>query len=202
MVRRISFFICSCILLHWTASSVAPSPTTIALTSNITEVSHKTDLSNATSSATPAPDSSDIASSVAPSPTTTALTSNSITPQNPVTVNNLTTTTLEPYTTKKQNHNSTFTSHPSSLPQPTSTATSSKASTENRYLWILLPVLCIVLAAMIYLKFKCTKVQHRPEMSDNGTENASFQRTDSNKDGVMLLGVSKTSVGEDNAAAR
>ncbi|KAL1270889.1 hypothetical protein QQF64_029905, partial [Cirrhinus molitorella] len=71
-------------------------------------------------------------------------------------------------------------------------------SNKKKYLWILLPVLCILLAVMIYLKFKCKKVQHRPEMTDSGTENASFQRTDSNKDGVMLLGVSKTSVGEDN----
>lgn len=35
-----------------------------------------------------------------------------------------------------------------------------------------------------------------------GTLSASFQRTDSNKDGVMLLGVSKTSVGEDNGMSR
>ncbi|KAK7169994.1 hypothetical protein R3I94_000287 [Phoxinus phoxinus] len=216
MVRRISFFICSCILLHWTASSEASSTTT-AVPSNTTEVrDDKTDLFNATSTAAPTPDSSDNASSEAPSPTTTGLPSNSIAPpkQTPVTVNNLTTTTLEPNTTRKQNHNSTFTMLPSLSPQPTITATSSKASpgadnqgklvdnSEKIYLWILLPALCIVLAAMIYLKFKCKKVQNRPEMADNGTENASFQRTDSNKDGVMLLGVSKTSVGEDNAAAR
>lgn len=76
-----------------------------------------------------------------------------------------------------------------------------KENSEKKYLWILLPVLCVLLAAAIYLKSKCKKVQHRPEMTDNGTENASFQRTDSNKDGVMLLGVSKTSGGEDNASA-
>ncbi|XP_051504923.1 putative protein TPRXL isoform X2 [Myxocyprinus asiaticus] len=74
----------------------------------------------------------------------------------------------------------------------------SKESSEKRYLWILLPALCILLAALIYLKFMCKKVQHRPEMTDNGTENASFQRTESNKDGVMLLGVNKTAIGEDN----
>ncbi|XP_051983787.1 putative protein TPRXL isoform X2 [Xyrauchen texanus] len=67
------------------------------------------------------------------------------------------------------------------------------------YNWIWLPALCILLVVLIYLIFKCKKVQHRPEMTENGTENASFQRTDSNKDGVMLLGVSKTASGEENA---
>ncbi|XP_051983796.1 poly(A) polymerase-like isoform X3 [Xyrauchen texanus] len=66
------------------------------------------------------------------------------------------------------------------------------------YNWIWLPALCILLVVLIYLIFKCKKVQHRPEMTENGTENASFQRTDSNKDGVMLLGVSKTASGEEN----
>ncbi|KAI7813870.1 uncharacterized protein LOC130559566 [Triplophysa rosa] len=72
-------------------------------------------------------------------------------------------------------------------------------TSDKKYLWILLPVLCVLLAAIACLKFKCKKVQHRPEMTDNGTENASFQRTDSNKDGVMLLGVNKTPSGEENA---
>ncbi|KAG1952190.1 hypothetical protein F2P79_010149 [Pimephales promelas] len=206
MVRRISFFICSCILLHWTgadnstseapvssSSSVEPRPTPTAFTNHSTEV---------TDNKTAGPSN---ATSAAPVP---GLPSDGITPSNA-----LTTATLEPNTTRNQNHNSTFTSHHPSLTKPTITATSSKTSpgpnsqgkladeSENRYLWILLPTLCIVLAAMIYLKFKCKKVQHRPEMADNGTENASFQRTDG-KDGVMLLGVSKTLVGEDNAAAR
>ncbi|CAB1351724.1 unnamed protein product [Coregonus sp. 'balchen'] len=65
--------------------------------------------------------------------------------------------------------------------------------TDKNLLWILLPVLVVVVAAVIFLLNKIT---------DNGTENASFQsRPDSGKDGVMLLGV-KSSGGEDNAAAR
>ncbi|XP_039525098.1 flocculation protein FLO11-like isoform X2 [Pimephales promelas] len=219
MVRRISFFICSCILLHWTGADNSTSEAPVS----------------SSSSAAPGPVSPDNASSVEPRPTPTAFTNHSTEvtdnktagpsnatsaapvpglPSDGITPSNaLTTATLEPNTTRNQNHNSTFTSHHPSLTKPTITATSSKTSpgpnsqgkladeSENRYLWILLPTLCIVLAAMIYLKFKCKKVQHRPEMADNGTENASFQRTDG-KDGVMLLGVSKTLVGEDNAAAR
>ncbi|XP_051756621.1 putative protein TPRXL isoform X2 [Ctenopharyngodon idella] len=265
MVRRISFFVCSCLLLHWTgpgigsgpgetsevktssptsasqrshvsstiASSVATHPTTSASPPRTTSAPSSSDTSDSASSVathpttstspprtTSAPsssDTSDSASSVATHPTTSA--SPSITTasskQTTVTVNNWTNTssaTLEPNITNsptgKQSHNKTSTRHPTSQP-----ATSSKAfpghgdhamlaSSEKKYLWILVPVLCIALAAMIYLKFKGKKVQNRPEMADIGTENASFQRTDSNKDGVMLLGVSKTSVGEDNAAAR
>ncbi|XP_041738441.1 uncharacterized protein LOC121571170 isoform X1 [Coregonus clupeaformis] len=70
-------------------------------------------------------------------------------------------------------------------------------------LWILLPVLVVVVAAVIFLlNSKCMKDHDHTEITDNGTENASFQsRPDSGKDGVMLLGV-KSSGGEDNAAAR
>ncbi|XP_031441044.1 putative uncharacterized protein DDB_G0290521 isoform X2 [Clupea harengus] len=74
--------------------------------------------------------------------------------------------------------------------------------TDRRILWILLPVLGVLVAGVIFvLKFKCMKVHDHAEPTENGTENASFQRSDSNKDGVMLLGV-KTSGGEENAAAR
>ncbi|KAG5261374.1 hypothetical protein AALO_G00303740 [Alosa alosa] len=74
--------------------------------------------------------------------------------------------------------------------------------TDRRILWILLPVLGVLVAGVLFvLKFKCMKVQDHAEPTENGTENASFQRSDSNKDGVMLLGV-KTSGGEENMAAR
>ncbi|XP_062372540.1 mucin-2-like [Sardina pilchardus] len=74
--------------------------------------------------------------------------------------------------------------------------------TDRKILWILLPVLGVLVAGVIFvLKFKCMKVQGHAEPTENGTENASFQRSDSNKDGVMLLGV-KSSGGEENAAAR
>ncbi|XP_029530482.1 uncharacterized protein LOC115138120 isoform X2 [Oncorhynchus nerka] len=65
-------------------------------------------------------------------------------------------------------------------------------------LWILLPVLGVVVAAVIvFFKFKSMKVHDHTEAIDNGTENASFQsRSDSTKDGVMLLGV------KSSAAAR
>ncbi|XP_064787787.1 uncharacterized protein LOC135510637 isoform X2 [Oncorhynchus masou masou] len=65
-------------------------------------------------------------------------------------------------------------------------------------LWILLPVLGVVVAAVIvFFKFKSMKVHNHTEAIDNGTENASFQsRSDSTKDGVMLLGV------KSSAAAR
>ncbi|XP_053089636.1 putative protein TPRXL isoform X8 [Pangasianodon hypophthalmus] len=69
-----------------------------------------------------------------------------------------------------------------------------------RYLWFLVLGVA-VLALGIYLKFRCFKVQQHPvQTMDHGTENASFQRTESNKDGVMLLGVK--SGGEENAAAK
>ncbi|XP_014011242.1 mucin-5AC isoform X2 [Salmo salar] len=68
----------------------------------------------------------------------------------------------------------------------------------KKMLWILLPVLGVVVAAVIFIfKFKCMKVHDHTEAIDNGTENASFQsRSDSTKDGVMLLGV------KSSAAAR
>ncbi|XP_035375869.1 mucin-5AC-like isoform X3 [Electrophorus electricus] len=68
---------------------------------------------------------------------------------------------------------------------------------DYNYLWLLL-ILVVIVAVIIYCKFKGVKIHHHPEMTDNGTENASFQRTESNKDGVMLLGV-KTSGAEENA---
>ncbi|XP_014011246.1 mucin-5AC isoform X7 [Salmo salar] len=69
----------------------------------------------------------------------------------------------------------------------------------KKMLWILLPVLGVVVAAVIFIfKFKCMKVHDHTEAIDNGTENASFQsRSDSTKDGVMLLGVKSS-----GAAAR
>ncbi|XP_024229447.1 cell wall protein DAN4 isoform X2 [Oncorhynchus tshawytscha] len=74
---------------------------------------------------------------------------------------------------------------------------------DKNLLWILLPVLALVGAAVVaLLKSKCMKDHDHTEITDNGTENASFQsRPDNAKDGVMLLGV-KSSGGEDNAAAR
>ncbi|XP_029615875.1 mucin-17 [Salmo trutta] len=74
---------------------------------------------------------------------------------------------------------------------------------DKNLLWILLPVLAVVGAAVVFLlKSKCMKDHDHTEITDNGTENASFQsRPDNAKDGVMLLGV-KSSGGEDNAAAR
>ncbi|XP_070977806.1 mucin-21-like isoform X1 [Oncorhynchus clarkii lewisi] len=74
---------------------------------------------------------------------------------------------------------------------------------DKNLLWILLPVLALVGAAVVVLlKSKCMKDHDHTEITDNGTENASFQsRPDNAKDGVMLLGV-KSSGGEDNAAAR
>ncbi|XP_071234205.1 uncharacterized protein [Salvelinus alpinus] len=69
----------------------------------------------------------------------------------------------------------------------------------KKMLWILLPVLGVVMAAVIFVfKFKCMKLHDHTEAIDNGTENASFQsRSDSTKDGVMLLGVKSS-----GAAAR
>ncbi|XP_048041878.1 putative protein TPRXL isoform X4 [Megalobrama amblycephala] len=213
------------------ASDVATSSTTSASPSRPTNVSGPDSSDKAsdvatssTTSASPSrptsaslsPDSLDNASSVATSPTTSTLPSRSTASpkQTTVIVNNPINTsspTLEPNKsitsspTGKQSHNRTSTSHPTSQPATSKAGLGDKAMlvvSDKNYLWILVPVLIVALAAMIYLKFKCKKVQSRPEMADIGTENASFQRTDSNKDGVMLLGVSKTSVGEDNAAAR
>ncbi|GAA6216226.1 integumentary mucin A.1-like isoform X2 [Lates japonicus] len=84
------------------------------------------------------------------------------------------------------------------------TGTDEKVSpkSDKRLWWILLPVLLVAVAATIFLKFKCKKVNDHTETIDTGTENASFQsRPESTKDGVMLLGV-KSSGGEENAAAR
>ncbi|XP_060790678.1 uncharacterized protein LOC132894615 [Neoarius graeffei] len=83
---------------------------------------------------------------------------------------------------------------------PQSEEKTEAAQFQPRYLWLLLLVVAVV-AVLIYMKFKCFKVHHHPvEAMDHGTENASFQRTESNKDGVMLLGVK--SGGEENAAAK
>ncbi|XP_038832060.1 uncharacterized protein LOC120030684 isoform X5 [Salvelinus namaycush] len=67
----------------------------------------------------------------------------------------------------------------------------------KKMLWILLPVLGVVMAAVIFVfKFKCMKLHDHTEAIDNGTENASFQsRSDSTKDGVMLLGVKSSGAG-------
>ncbi|XP_048041882.1 putative protein TPRXL isoform X7 [Megalobrama amblycephala] len=201
------------------ASDVATSSTTSASPSRPSDVATSSTTSASPSrptSASLSPDSLDNASSVATSPTTSTLPSRSTASpkQTTVIVNNPINTsspTLEPNKsitsspTGKQSHNRTSTSHPTSQPATSKAGLGDKAMlvvSDKNYLWILVPVLIVALAAMIYLKFKCKKVQSRPEMADIGTENASFQRTDSNKDGVMLLGVSKTSVGEDNAAAR
>ncbi|XP_036407380.1 flocculation protein FLO11-like isoform X2 [Megalops cyprinoides] len=75
---------------------------------------------------------------------------------------------------------------------------------DKKMLWILLPVLGVLVAAVIFvLKSKCMKGSSHSDAAENGTENASFQsRSDCNKDGVMLLGVKTSSGGEDNAAAR
>lgn len=70
----------------------------------------------------------------------------------------------------------------------------------KKYLWILLPVGVAVVAVAMYFRYKFFKVHHHPETTDNGTENASFQRTESNRDGVTLLGV-KSSGTEEGAAA-
>ncbi|XP_049338808.1 putative protein TPRXL isoform X6 [Astyanax mexicanus] len=70
----------------------------------------------------------------------------------------------------------------------------------KKYFWILLPVGVAFLAVAMYFRYKFFKVHHHPETTDNGTENASFQRTESNRDGVTLLGV-KSSGTEEGAAA-
>ncbi|KAJ8262547.1 hypothetical protein GJAV_G00167640 [Gymnothorax javanicus] len=76
------------------------------------------------------------------------------------------------------------------------------ASPDKKMLWILLPVLMVLVAGVIFVLKKYTKGHAHTDTTENGMENASFQsRSDSNKDGVMLLGV-KTSAGEENAAAR
>lgn len=64
-----------------------------------------------------------------------------------------------------------------------------------------MPAILAVAAIAIVLKFKSKKVHNPTETVDTGTENASFQRAENSKDGVMLLGV-KSSVGEENAEAR
>ncbi|KAG7462016.1 hypothetical protein MATL_G00197480 [Megalops atlanticus] len=75
---------------------------------------------------------------------------------------------------------------------------------DKKMLWILLPVLGVLVAAVIFVvKSKCMNGSSHTDAAENGTENASFQsRSDCNKDGVMLLGVKTSSGGEDNAAAR
>nr|XP_055068047.1 serine-rich 25 kDa antigen protein-like [Misgurnus anguillicaudatus] len=223
---KISYFLFSCVLL-WTGSdgnsngTTSPSPP-----SNFTTAANISDpLPNASSTSSPILSSSTTGNimedgAIAPTtePTSFVKVTSSLKPDNQ-TGNS---------STEKENTNSTTTnqtslSKDSSTRRPGSVTTQKPKSTstlhnqgssgksnddqkptensEKKYLWILLPVLCVLLAAAIYLKSRCKKVQHRPEMTDNGTENASFQRTDSNKDGVMLLGVSKTSGGEDNASA-
>ncbi|XP_051560957.1 variant surface antigen E-like isoform X4 [Myxocyprinus asiaticus] len=216
MDKRIAAFIYSCILLLWTGAH-----------SN-TEGTGTSPPSTGTNQNTAKPSSSPGASTFKPSsaspedktPTNMVSSPATFSPKPVTSVSSQTdsSTTQKSNTTSPTKNTSlstnTSTRNPAIVEQPTKMDASStqppgprgnlndqensKDSTE-KYLWILLPALCILLAALIYLKFKCKKVQHRPEMTDNGTENASFQRTDSNKDGVMLLGVSKTASGEENA---
>lgn len=74
-------------------------------------------------------------------------------------------------------------------------------SADKKLWWLVLPAILAVAAIAIVLKFKSKKVHNPTETVDTGTENASFQRAENSKDGVMLLGV-KSSVGEENAEAR
>ncbi|KAG5845490.1 hypothetical protein ANANG_G00139690 [Anguilla anguilla] len=89
-----------------------------------------------------------------------------------------------------------------STPAPKPDSMMPKSSGDKKMLWILLPVLGVLVAGVIFVLKKYTKGHGGTGTAENGTENASFQsRSESNKDGVMLLGV-KTSEGEGNAAAR
>lgn len=74
-------------------------------------------------------------------------------------------------------------------------------SADKKLWWLVLPAILAVAAIAIVLKFKSKKVHNPTETVDTGTENASFQRADNSKDGVMLLGV-KSSGGEENVEAR
>ncbi|XP_063326209.1 mucin-2-like [Pelmatolapia mariae] len=74
-------------------------------------------------------------------------------------------------------------------------------SADKKLWWLVLPAILAVAAIAIVLKFKSKKVHNPTETVDTGTENASFQRAENSKDGVMLLGV-KSSGGEENAEAR
>ncbi|XP_035283227.1 mucin-2-like isoform X3 [Anguilla anguilla] len=90
----------------------------------------------------------------------------------------------------------------SGTPAPKPDVPMPKSSGDKKMLWILLPVLGVLVAGVIFVLKKYTKGHGHTGTAENGTENASFQsRSESNKDGVMLLGV-KTSEGEGNAAAR
>ncbi|XP_036452861.1 fork-head transcriptional regulator 2-like isoform X3 [Colossoma macropomum] len=73
------------------------------------------------------------------------------------------------------------------------------SNSDKNYYWLLLLVGVAGIGTVMY--FKCCKTRRHAETTDSGTENASFQRTESNKDGVMLLGV-KSSGGAENAAAK
>ncbi|XP_037400745.1 uncharacterized protein DDB_G0284671-like isoform X7 [Pygocentrus nattereri] len=85
-------------------------------------------------------------------------------------------------------------------PSTSSPSTSSMLQkADMKYFWLLLLVGVAGVCAFIYIR--CKKKSPRAETTDSGTENASFQRTESNKDGVMLLGV-KSSGSEANAAAK
>ncbi|XP_056156113.1 uncharacterized protein LOC130130430 isoform X2 [Lampris incognitus] len=72
---------------------------------------------------------------------------------------------------------------------------------DKRLLWVLLPVLFVMVAAILFiLKFKCIKVHNHTETIDNGTENASFQsRPEGTRDGVMLLSVNSSGGGENDS---
>ncbi|XP_026017589.1 mucin-5AC-like isoform X2 [Astatotilapia calliptera] len=74
-------------------------------------------------------------------------------------------------------------------------------SADKKLWWLVLPATLAAAAIAIVLKFKSKKVHNPTETVDTGTENASFQRAENSKDGVMLLGV-KSSGREENAEAR
>lgn len=74
-------------------------------------------------------------------------------------------------------------------------------SADKKLWWLALPAILAAAAIAIVLKFKSKKVHNPTETVDTGTENASFQRAENSKDGVMLLGV-KSSGREENAEAR
>ncbi|XP_053537276.1 uncharacterized protein LOC128632965 isoform X4 [Ictalurus punctatus] len=130
-------------------------------------------------------------------PTEQQMTSNTLTTSKPISSTTLEGGTSNP-TEQQMTSNTLTTSKPISsttLEDHQSKGQSLKA-TGTKYLWFLV---CLVFAAVaVVIYFKCFKAKHHPvETMNHGTENASFQRTESNKDGVMLLGVK--SGGEENA---
>nr|XP_046185181.1 integumentary mucin C.1-like isoform X4 [Oncorhynchus gorbuscha] len=162
------------------------------------------------------------ATSVTPtSVTPTSVTPTSVTPTSVTPTNNSTWNSATALATSRVTENTKMSSSPQAPVNSASPYTKDNGSedentdqdkvkdnkntdhVDKNLLWILLPVLALVGAAVVVLlKSKCMKDHDHTEITDNGTENASFQsRPDNAKDGVMLLGV-KSSGGEDNAAAR